>query len=157
MATICRCEGGNETGNRATADKTGAKGEATASSSSSSSTTTTILRPYISAAVRATNGFLSSLQERTEGLREPVVRGMEKVERRGSDLASSALIAYERRHEFGPYIVAGTATAVGGFVLIRRGKIPAVVTATAAAGLSYFAVYETIPLDDIPEILFGRK
>lgn len=112
-------------------------------------TTSKSLRDHIHAAVEATNKFLATVQDTTESIRAPIVKGLHSVESGGSRVATKAMHVYERRHEFGPYLVAGSAVTVGGIVSFRRGRIPGALMGIMTGGLAYLAVYESIPLQDI--------
>ncbi|ACI65725.1 predicted protein [Phaeodactylum tricornutum CCAP 1055/1] len=108
-------------------------------------------------AVEATNRLLASLETTTDSVSKPLAKGVKKVEQEGSYLAGQVMRVYERRYEYGPHLVAGSALAVGGLMTLRRGKILGAASAALSGGLAYVAVYEPIPLQDMPDLIFGSK
>jgi hypothetical protein len=113
------------------------------------------LRKTIRETVVATNTFLASLEKTSEEISQPLAKGLKSVEREGSTLACKARHFYERRHEFGPHLVVGSAFTVGGLVALRRGRFTGAFSGALAAGLTYVAVYDLTPLEEIPD-LFGK-
>jgi hypothetical protein len=114
-------------------------------------------RDHLHGAVESVNGFLAAIQDATENVRSPIVKGIDTIETGGSVVAAKAVRMYERRHEFGPHIVGGSSLLSGGIVTARRGRIPGVLVGAAVGGIAYLAVYESIPLSDVPDALFGKK
>jgi len=114
-------------------------------------------RKYLHIAVESVNGFLAAVQDATENVRSPIVKGIDTIETGSSVVAAKAVHMYERRHEFGPHIVGGSSLLSGGIVAARRGRIPGVLVGSMVGGLAYLAVYESIPLADVPDALFGKK
>ena len=115
------------------------------------------LKSGIKVAVDATNDALASAEETTISVRKPIAEGVKTVEHEGSKAISEVWKAYEHRHEYGPHIVGGSALLVGGLVGMRRGRIPAAVSAALIGGLAYTFVYEPFPLQDIPDMLKGSS
>jgi hypothetical protein len=113
------------------------------------------LRKTIHETVVATNGFLGSLEKTTGEMSQPIVQGLKVVEQEASYLASKGLHVYERRHEFGPHLVVGSALTIGGLVALRRGKFSGAIAAGLTGGLTYVTLYELTPLDDLSD--FFRK
>lgn len=115
-------------------------------------TASTTLRASISkgikVAVQSTNAALANLQHTADVVRKPVNSGLETVEHASTEVATSARIAYERRHEFAPYYVLGSFVSVGGFFALRRGKIPGLLLGSIAGSLAYVALYE--PMTETP-------
>ena len=68
-----------------------------------------------------------------------------------TQVAAQTRVAYERRHEFGPYYVAGATVTVGSITALRRGKIPGVTLGVLAGGFTYLALYNMEPLLDAPD------
>lgn len=116
-----------------------------------------VLKEGIKISVDATNDMLAKAEESTLAVQKPIVETMRKVEDEGSKRITQGWHIYERRHEFGPHIVGGTALVFGGLAAMRRGRIPGVATAAIAGGISYVLVYEPFPLQDIPDMMFGKK
>lgn len=115
------------------------------------------LRSGIHQSVDATNRILATLEMETKKVSRPVVSGLKNVEHEGSYLASQTMRMYERRREFGPHIVLGSAAVVGSLAMLRRGRISAVLSGVLAGGAAYMAVYNPLPLADVPDLIFGRK
>lgn len=126
-------------------------------STSSSPMVLPSLKAYIRTAVHTTNQWLATAHDATDAVRVPLLKGLDAVGSSGSAVATQALHVCERRREYGPYLVTGTAVASGGFVAIRRGRYPGLTVGLLAGGLAYLAVYESIPLQDVPDYLFGKK
>lgn len=136
------------------------KPKPTASLANDDDSSNNMLRSGIRKAVDATNGFLASLEETRESFRKgPVVKGIHAVESEGSLLAERAVQAYQRRHEYGPHVVVGSALLAGAVVSARRGgaKLPGLLAGAVAGGVSYLAVYESVPAEDVPDLLFGKR
>jgi hypothetical protein len=114
------------------------------------------LRKSIHETVVATNGFLGSLEKTTGEISQPLVQGLKVVEHEASYLASKGLHVYERRHEFGPHLVVGSALTVGGLVALRRGRFSGAISGALTAGLTYVTLYELTPLDDISDLFRER-
>jgi hypothetical protein len=114
------------------------------------------LRKSIHETVVATNSFLGSLEKTSGEISEPLVKGLKSVEHEGSNLASKAFHVYERRHEFGPHLVIGSALTIGGLVALRRGRFPGAISGALTAGLTYVTLYELTPLDDLSDLLRKR-
>lgn len=114
------------------------------------------LRKSIHESVAATNGFLGSLEKKTGEMSQPLVQGLKVVEHEGSFLLSKAYHVYERRHEFGPYLVVGSALTIGGLVTLRRGRFSGAISGALTAGLTYVTLYELTPMDDLSD-LFRKK
>jgi hypothetical protein len=110
------------------------------------------LRKSIHETVVATNGFLGSLEKTSGEISQPLVQGLKVVEHEASSLASKGFHVYERRHEFGPHLVVGSALTIGGLVALRRGKVSGAVSGALTAGLTYVTLYELTPLEDISDL-----
>ena len=98
--------------------------------------------------VQGCNSALGSLQHTTEAIRRPVTTGMEHLEMTGETISTEARVAWERRHEFGPYYVGGATIGVFGITALRRGKWPGLVLGGLAGAATYMTIYE--PLLDSP-------
>ena len=104
----------------------------------------------VKASVSGINAALSQLQHTSEAIRKPVTTGMEHLEHTSTQVATEARIAYERRHEFGPYYVGGATVSVGALTAMRRGKVPGLVLGGLAGAATYIALYE--PLVEAPSL-----
>lgn len=102
----------------------------------------TKFRRSIHQGVTATNAFLAKLQSQSAQIRQPIAQSLQKVEETSTSLASQALLLYERRHEYGPHIVVGSALLAGGIMNLRRGRLVGIFSGTVVGGLSYLVVYE---------------
>jgi hypothetical protein len=111
------------------------------------------LRKSIHETVVATNSLLSTLEQKSGEISQPVYTTLKSVEREGSNLASKAFQVYERRHEFGPHLVIGSGLTIGGLVALRRGRFSGAVSGALAAGLTYATVYEVIVIDDLLDLI----
>ena len=140
--------------------------EESSSSSSSSSKEETPTIPSVSsirdgiyqgvkATVSGANSVLASLQSTSEGIRKPVTSALKETEHQGTKMLSHCRVFYERRHEFGPYYVAGATLGVGGITALRRGRIPGVLLGVLAGGATYVSLYE--PLVETPVLEWPFK
>lgn len=98
--------------------------------------------------VSSINSALQQLQHTSQVISKPVKTGIEHLEHTTTEIATEARIAYERRHEFGPYYVAGAFIGVGGITALRRGRFPGLVLGSLAGGAMYMALYQ--PITDAP-------
>lgn len=98
--------------------------------------------------VQGCNSALGRLQHTTEAIRRPVTTGLEHLEMTGEMVSSEARVAWERRHEFGPYYVGGATLGVFGLTALRRGKWPGLMLGGLAGAATYVTLYE--PLLDSP-------
>jgi hypothetical protein len=110
------------------------------------------LRKSIHETVVATNGLLGSLEKTSGEISQPLVKGLKIVEHEGSNMASRAFHVYERRHEFGPHLVVGSALTIGGLVALRRGRFSGLFSGALTAGLTYVTLYELTPLDSLSNL-----
>mmetsp|Transcript_91 Transcript_91/g.387 ORF Transcript_91/g.387 Transcript_91/m.387 type:complete len:168 (+) Transcript_91:89-592(+) len=114
-----------------------------------------LLKQGVKSAVESTNDALAKVEETTISIQTPVLESIKTAEEQGSLLASQGMRLYDRRHEYGPYIVGASAVAVGGLAALRGGRLPGVLAAALAGGVSYAAVYEPVPLPDLPDWNMG--
>jgi hypothetical protein len=115
------------------------------------------IRSGIKTAVAAANNFLGSVETMTAGVKQPVESTWETVKTQSKSLADSTVYTYQRRREFAPQIIGGSAVIGGGIVALRRGRIAGVLGAAAAGGAAYAIVYDEINLETIPDYIFGKK
>lgn len=116
----------------------------------------TNLKASIKSGVESANNVLGSLEEQAEKYGRPVVSSLHKIEHEGEIVAHKVSSFYDKRKQYGPEIIGGSALVVGSIVGLRRGKIPALATATATGFLAYLGVYE-IDLRRFPDIVFGKE
>ena len=115
-----------------------------------------LLKSSIKAGVDTTNRALAGLQETSEKIGHPVVESVKHIKHEGEIAAHHIGSMYESRKEYGPHIIAGSSLLVGGIVGLRRGRVPAVVSAAATGLLTYVGVYE-FEIHKIPQIIFGQE
>lgn len=107
------------------------------------------LKIQLKTAVRKTNGLLGDLEEQFKKATEPFTGPVEQAKAKWSDASRVAQEVYERRHEYGTLLTAGTAGLAGGTTFVRRWRIlPAVASAAVAGTVTYGLVYG---LDEIFE------
>jgi len=114
------------------------------------------LKTSIKSGVENANNFLASLEERADKYGQPVVASIHDIQHSGVVVAYKATQCYEKRKQYAPEIIGGSALVVGSLVGLRRGRIPAVATAAATGFLAYVGVYE-IDLRRIPDVIFGKE
>lgn len=69
-------------------------------------------------------------------------------------VASQMDYLHKNRHEYGPIAIGGTAAAGGAIALLRgRGMPRTALTAALFGGIAYVAVYEPLPIRQIPELV----
>jgi hypothetical protein len=112
-----------------------------------------IFRSGIKSLVSAANTVLGSVEE----IAKPVGSALETVKTQSVVVKDSAVYTYQRRHEFPLEIIGGSALLGGGVSLVRRGKIAGVLGAAAVGGAAYAVVYDQINLQELPDMLFGKK
>lgn len=112
-----------------------------------------IFRSGIKQFVAATNTLLGALEETSK----PVGAAWETVKVQSTAAKDSAIYAYQRRHEFPLEIIGGSAALGGGIALWRRGRLAGVLSAAVCGGAAYAVVYDEIKLQEIPDMLFGKK
>jgi hypothetical protein len=113
------------------------------------------LRSAIKSGVEATNKTLASLEQSTEQIRRPVSNAVQVVEKEGQNVAQQAAHMYNCRRDYAPVWIGGSAV-VGGLIGLRRGRVPAAMTASVTGFLVYLGVYE-VDLSKLPEHVFGKK
>jgi len=112
-----------------------------------------IFRSGIKQLISATNTVLSGL----ESVAKPVGAAWGTVKTQSVVVKDSAVYTYKRRHEFPLEIIGGSALLGGGVGLLRRGRIAGLVGAAAFGGAAYAVVYDEIKLEELPDMLFGKK
>jgi hypothetical protein len=112
-----------------------------------------IFRSAIKQFVATTNNILGALEETSK----PVGAAWDSIKIHSVAAKDSAIYAYQRRHEFPLEIIGGTATLGGGIAWWRRGRIAGVLSAAVCGGAAYAIVYDEIKLQEIPDMVFGKK
>lgn len=107
------------------------------------------LKESVRTAVDSTNRLLGDLEQRAKAAREPLQTAWHTASENGTALTAQIATALERRHEYGPAVVAGASLSTGAFVSLRRGRVFPVgaLAATIAGGAAYAAVYGTTDWD----------
>ena len=95
----------------------------------------------LSAAVSATNAALAQVEEKTGAASLTVLSRMRSVGNQARHIFRDGFVLYERRGQYGPQLVAGSALLLGGIVGLKRGRIPGALVGSAAAAGSYANVY----------------
>ena len=113
------------------------------------------MRDTIKSGVEAANRTLASLEESSDRISKPVVSTFHQVEREGRGIAQKISYVYNFRHEYAPYLMGGS-FLLGGLLGLRRGKIPAAVTASMFGFITYLGVYQ-VDIKKLPEHVFGKK
>jgi hypothetical protein len=115
------------------------------------------IKSGIKAAVDVCNAGLQKVQVATEGIRKPVQSGWKAVSEESATIGSKASYLYQRRHEFAPQLIGGSAVLSAGFMTVRRGRLAGLVGGLAGGGLAYGIVYDQFILENVPDIFFGKK
>jgi hypothetical protein len=115
------------------------------------------LREVIKSVVNATNCGLSKVQGSVESWKQPVSSAIHTVEETTTSALDNIKYVYQRRHEYAPQIIGGTSVTAGGYLLLRRGRIAGVLGAAIGAGTAYAVVYDEVSLDNISDVVFGKK
>jgi hypothetical protein len=114
-------------------------------------------RSGIKAVVGAANSVLGSVEQVTEGVRKPASSTWHTVQEQSSVVADKAKYTYQRRHEFAPQLIGGSAILGGGIMALRRGKIAGALGAVIAGGAAYAVVYDELDFTALPDMIFGKK
>ncbi|KAL7528750.1 hypothetical protein ACHAXR_002611 [Thalassiosira sp. AJA248-18] len=91
--------------------------------------------------ITLTNSALASFEEATDENSTMLVSRLQTLAKQGRHIATRAISTYEHRGQYGPQIVAGSATAVGAIIAMRRGKIPGALAGGLAGAAAYGNVY----------------
>lgn len=115
------------------------------------------LRLGIKKGVQVTNSVLATAEDNSNLVRASLASKMVSVGNMVKTAGTHASDAYDKRHRYGPGIVAGVGASVGAVVAIRRGRVPGLITGGAAGFGAYAGVYG---LDGLPPLelpTFGEK
>jgi hypothetical protein len=109
--------------------------------------------------VQSANKLLEYAEKQTKELSKPVSTGLKRVQQEVPHWTQQAVRIYEQRLDYGPQIVAGSTMLVGGYMGLRRGKLPAAFYASLTGSLAYMIVYDppVPPLEDLADWIFGEK
>jgi hypothetical protein len=114
------------------------------------------LRSVVKATVDTVNTALARLEQASKGVLQPVGSSLKTLGEQSSIAGEKLKYTYQRRHEFAPQLIGGS-TVLGGMMALRSGRIAGLVGAVATGGLAYAVVYDQINMNNVPDILFGRK
>jgi hypothetical protein len=114
-------------------------------------------RSGVKATVEAVNSGLASLEQTTESFRRPAASSWSSISTQASALSEKSTYTYQRRHEFAPEIIGGSAFLGGGIMALRRGRVAGALSAVIAGGAAYAVVYDEINFDRVPDMIFGKK
>lgn len=116
-------------------------------------------KELIKMAVETTNSVLGQVQSTYDNVAKPLSSTYESVEKNTSIAYETAQTVYAKRKQYAPEIMVGTATLMGGYSWLRRGKIAAVLGAAAGTGIAYSFVYDEFPVEveKLPDIIFGKS
>ena len=126
--------------------------------SSSLATVKGKVKSFIKSGVASTNGAL----EETERLvYRPALQSAQTAQKESAAFLRQASSVYDKRQEYGPYIVTASAMVVGTAVGIARrrgaGRLPAtILSGLLAGGAAYVGVYQ-VDLYRIPDMIFRRN
>eukprot|EP00934_Nitzschia_sp_Nitz4_P003144 Nitzschia sp. Nitz4//scaffold22_size323478//316910//317281//NITZ4_000597-RA/size323478-processed-gene-0.431-mRNA-1//1//CDS//3329543207//3134//frame0 len=112
-----------------------------------------MFRAGIKQFVSTTNDILGSLEEVTK----PIGSSWEYVKEQSSVVTDAAVTGYQRRHEFPLEIIGASAALGGGTMWLRNGRISGVLGAAVFGGAAYAVVYDEIKLEELPDMVFGKK
>jgi hypothetical protein len=115
------------------------------------------LRSVVKATVDTANTALASLEQASKGVRQPVGSSLKTLGEQSSIVGEKFKYGYQRRHEFAPQLIGGSAVLGGGMMALRRGRIAGLVGAVATGGLAYAVVYDQVNMEMVPDYIFGRK
>lgn len=116
------------------------------------------LKSGIKNVVNVINSGLEQLQVATNEVRRPLASTFSSVQDRTVMVGDKIGFIYERRHQYALELIGGsTLLGAGVMTLRRRGRLAGLLGAAAAGGTAYAVVYDIITLEDVPDILSGRK
>ena len=107
-----------------------------------------IVRRSIKKLVDDTNLALASMQCATESTSSSVLSRTTSFGNQLRPFFRRAMSVYATREDYGPMIIAGSVTTVGGLMVLRRGKFPGAFFGSVAGFGSYIGVYG-IDVDDV--------
>lgn len=113
------------------------------------------LHASVASAVDGINSGLAAVEETTKNkIGAPVKKIWHTATEAEHKVETQMDYLYKHRYEYGPAAVGGTAVAAAAVTKLRgRGLPRTALMATLAGGLAYVAVYEPIPVRQIPEMI----
>lgn len=114
-------------------------------------------RSGVKSLVSGINSGLATLQSASEGIRKPAMSAWSTASKEATYISNQATYTYQRRHEYAPEIIGGSAVLGGGLAALRRGRLAGVLGAAMAGSAAYLVVYDEIKFDHVPELIFGKK
>eukprot|EP00538_Stauroneis_constricta_P014146 CAMPEP_0119559688 /NCGR_PEP_ID=MMETSP1352-20130426/13080_1 /TAXON_ID=265584 /ORGANISM="Stauroneis constricta, Strain CCMP1120" /LENGTH=134 /DNA_ID=CAMNT_0007607451 /DNA_START=71 /DNA_END=478 /DNA_ORIENTATION=- len=115
------------------------------------------IRSGIKTTVATANGALSNLQDATENTRKPIESTWKTVESHSKQAGEQIINTYNKRKEHPNEIIGGSTVAGALLMGARRGRFGALFGGAVAGGLAYAAVYDKFDLEEVPDVIFGRK
>lgn len=95
----------------------------------------------LSMAVSVTNATLAQVEEKTGAASSTVLSRVRSIGSQARTLFRDGFVLYERRGQYGPQLVAGSALLFGGIVGLRRGRVPGAFIGSAAGVGAYANIY----------------
>ena len=95
----------------------------------------------LSMAVSVTNAALAQVEEKTGAASSTVLSRVRSVGGQARGFFRDVFVLYERRGQYGPQLVAGSALLFGGIVGLRRGRLPGAIVGSAAGVGAYANIY----------------
>ena len=95
----------------------------------------------LSMAVSVTNATLAQVEEKTGAASSTVLSRVRSIGSQARTLFRDGFVLYERRGQYGPQLVAGSALLFGGIVGLRRGRVPGALIGSAAGVGAYANIY----------------
>ena len=103
--------------------------------------------------VNGINSGLATLQKTTQ----PIKSVWSSASTQASEISEHAHHLYQRRHEFAPEIIGGSAVVGGGIAALRRGRVAGVLGAAVSGALAYGVVYDELKFDQVPEMISSLR
>jgi hypothetical protein len=111
----------------------------------------------IKSVVQTANKGLEQAQTTIESWKAPVSSTLHIIDEKGHVAMDTVKTIYQRRHEFAPEIIGGTTVTTGGYFFLRRGRLAGLLGAAVGAGAAYAVVYDEFDLNEVPNVIFGKK
>lgn len=111
----------------------------------------------IKSAVASANDGLEKLHTKFEDIKRPITGTLQTFQDGSATAVDHVNHVYQRRHEYAPEIIGGTAVVTGGYFLLRRGRLAALMGGALGAGAAYAVVHDEFDFEKIPDVVFGKK
>jgi hypothetical protein len=95
----------------------------------------------LSVVVSATNAALARVEEKTGAASSTVLLRTRSLSSQARTLFRDGLVLYERRGQYGPQLVAGSAVLFGSIVGLRRGRVPGALVGSGVGVGAYANIY----------------